>query len=459
MQNNFDQIPVSEKLNERVDQALRLARKRRRRKTLKRTMIGMGSAAAVFAAVLVLGEANPALAGRLPFIGHFFEQVENEVSYKGDFSKDAVRLIAESEEAEERQEPLSEAGKTPYVQKSGGITITVSEITYTKKAAYLAMSVENEEGFPEDFIRSENAENYALDYDILQIVGSGSIEGIEGADVMLGYLEGSFEDTHTFVGIGRIDLSHFYHTPSQEELEAAGLRVEDVAAEEGLDEDALIIGEDGPDEETPERIAEYKQKVKAEFPDADTRIELPDEFTLTLTISNIWGMLSAEKLSSVTYEDEGILKTEETYVPDQKNYSGTWEFCFDIKCDDSKIETVAVNQTNEKGEGIGTVEKSPYEVSATMLLPENALDDSYCLVICDADGDLLDYQGAAADTYQTWGRNTDTVYVYLCDYDEYMNELKGYYWSEDYGEKRATKTFAQLLDERALYGTKVTFEN
>lgn len=52
---------------------------------------------------------------------------------------------------------------------------------------------------------------------------------------------------------------------------------------------------------------------------------------------------------------------------------------------------------------------------------------------------------------------TDKVYVYLCDYVEYMDHLKGYYWSKDYEEKKQTKTFAEYLDEHALFGTEVTF--
>jgi hypothetical protein len=39
-----------------------------------------------------------------------------------------------------------------------------------------------------------------------------------------------------------------------------------------------------------------------------------------------------------------------------------------------------------------------------------------------------------------------------------MDELKGYYWSDDYEEKAKTKTFKQLLDERAVADTEVHFD-
>jgi hypothetical protein len=40
---------------------------------------------------------------------------------------------------------------------------------------------------------------------------------------------------------------------------------------------------------------------------------------------------------------------------------------------------------------------------------------------------------------------------------EYMDELKGYYYSSDYEEKAKEKTFKQLLDERCVYSEKVSF--
>lgn len=41
---------------------------------------------------------------------------------------------------------------------------------------------------------------------------------------------------------------------------------------------------------------------------------------------------------------------------------------------------------------------------------------------------------------------------------KYMDELKGYYFSEDYQEKAKTKTFKQLLDERAVASDTINFE-
>ena len=70
----------------------------------------------------------------------------------------------------------------------------------------------------------------------------------------------------------------------------------------------------------------------------------------------------------------------------------------------------------------------------------------------DADGNLLSANGTSGSAYTVAVQDSDvsSISVYLCDYDEYMDELKGYYFSEDYQEKAKTKTFKQLLDEHAV---------
>ena len=76
----------------------------------------------------------------------------------------------------------------------------------------------------------------------------------------------------------------------------------------------------------------------------------------------------------------------------------------------------------------------------------------------DADGDILDYGSSSnTNTFAIQDRDVSRIDVYICDYVEYMDELKGYYWSEDYESRKKEKTFKQLLDERALYHKEVVF--
>ena len=39
-----------------------------------------------------------------------------------------------------------------------------------------------------------------------------------------------------------------------------------------------------------------------------------------------------------------------------------------------------------------------------------------------------------------------------------MDEIKGYYWSEDYEEKKKVKTYKEYLDERSILHTEVIFD-
>ena len=106
-------------------------------------------------------------------------------------------------------------------------------------------------------------------------------------------------------------------------------------------------------------------------------------------------------------------------------------------------QTVNINRKNENGVGIGSVEKTNFEIKAELLLPENAQPYDYIVAICDADGKRLESQGDNSEVFSTYGRDTQTVYVYVCDYIKYMDELKG----DD-----------RKLAENALFETEVHFK-
>lgn len=415
----FEKISVPENLDAFIDESIDKAvrrKKARRKKKIVGACTGMAAAAAVFSIVCV---SFPSLAAKLPLIGRVFEQVEEQVSYKGDFSKVAKPMAETQENAGE---------SNPYVQTSGGITVTISEAYYNSQALYLAMTIENEEEFPADFIKTENMDGYILDYDTLMLEGTENFSFMEEESFLGTYIEGKFEDPHTFVGIYRVDLSHLTWWPTEEEM-----------AQKGLTEENGNVDTD---------------TIQENFPEAGSTIEVPESFHYSLCISSISQELFGTESKTYTDPDGNEVTLND---PTRKAYEGTWNFELDIELDTSKTQVVEVNETNEEGVGISKVEKTPYEITAQITVPEGKSEADYFLVICDADGDLLDYQGDTTDTYQVYGRNTDTVYVYVCDEMEYLNEIKGYYWSEDYEEKKKTKTFKQYLDEKALYGTEVTF--
>lgn len=466
--NEFDQIPIPENIDDVIDKGVTRAvkiKKRQRRKKFITTTTGIAAAVAVFSLFCV---SNPALAAKIPLIGHIFERVESTVSYKGDFSSTAQVLVTEGAEdtgavteigettegvetegiekqGNEKQEQVQEkaAGESKYIKTSNGLTVTVSEVYYSTKALYLAMSIKNEEEFPADFIRTKNMEDYILDYDTLKLDGTASFSF---SDMDIGpelYIEGQFIDNHTFAGIYRVSLDQFSYYPTDEEIAAKGLDINDYVKDDMSTDEAAL------------KVDEYNLKLKEQFPEIGTPLPVPDNFTYSLNLTDISGELFETEARTVTFPegDTGVI-----YDNLVKRYEGEWNFEFDVSLDTSRTQTVELNDTNAEGLGISKVEKTPYEITAQMIIPSDKLNYDYFLVILDKDGELLDYQGSYADTYQLYGRDTGTVYIYICDYIQYMDEIKGYYWSPDYEEKKKTKTYKQYLDEKSLYHTEVTFQ-
>lgn len=491
--NEFDEIPIPENIDDVIDKGVQRAvkiKKRQRRKKFITTTTGIAAAVAVFSLFCV---SNPALAAKIPLIGHIFERVETTVSYKGDFSSTAQVLVTEgvdaadlktenadleTENAEaettDKNTGITNAGITEndkdgnakskaeagnaengndkkvnkseeskYVKTSNGLTVTVSEVYYSTKALYLAMSIKNEEEFPQDFIRTKNMDDYILDYDVLSLNGTSSFSF---SDIDVGpelYIEGQFIDNHTFAGIYRVPLDQFSDYPTDEEIAATGLDINDYWTD------------DMSTDEAAKKVDEYNLKLKEKFPDIGKPLPIPDSFTYNLNITDISGDLFETKARTVTFPegDTGVV-----YDNLVKKYEGNWDFQFDVALDTSRTSVIELNDTNAEGLGISKIEKTPYEIYAQMIIPSDKLNYDYFLVMLDKDGELMDYQGSFTDTYQLYGRDTSTVYLYICDYIQYMDEIKGYYWSPDYEEKKKTKTYKQYLDEKSLYHTEVSFE-
>ena len=118
-----------------------------------------------------------------------------------------------------------------------------------------------------------------------------------------------------------------------------------------------------------------------------------------------------------------------------------------------------LNDTNDAGIGLKSVIRSPYELTVNELYKEGSNSDCF-MVALDANGNTLPYNESTGNcnNFAIQDRDISTVDIYFLDYVQYMDELKGYYWSDDYEEKAKTRTFKQLLDERAVAGTEVHFD-
>ena len=422
MQNDkFDAIPIPEELNQAVRAGIKEGLRQRRKLCRRRTAFRYRAAAAGILAALCAGmllASNPVLAAKLPLIGRIFSLVQEKVSYKGRFSDDAEIYIkdgsSETPSGSEKHAAPSKsdnmAGKQTenlLVQTSGGLTVTVSETNCSAQALYLALCIENEEAFPADFIKTKNMDGYLPDYDSLSLETNSyyNVPGLTKKDRPAGggyptpyYIEGQFVDDHTFTGIIRVSL----------------------------DEDLRSSAAAGTDT----TLSSDKKNTA-----------LPAEFMYYLEISDIYAdLLQYEETYATDPETHEQVALSE---PLKKHYKGKWNFAIPVSMNKGDAQTVNINRKNENGVGIGSVEKTNFEIKAELLLPENAQPYDYIVAICDADGKRLESQGDNSEVFSTYGRDTQTVYVYVCDYIKYMDELKG----DD-----------RKLAENALFETEVHFK-
>ena len=422
MQNDkFDAIPIPEELNQAVRAGIKEGLRQRRKLCRRRTAFRYSAAAAGILAALCAGmllASNPVLAAKLPLIGRIFSLVQEKVSYKGRFSDDAEIYIkdgsSETPSGSEKHAAPSKsdnmAGKQTenlLVQTSGGLTVTVSETNCSAQALYLALCIENEEAFPADFIKTKNMDGYLPDYDSLSLETNSyyNVPGLTKKDRPAGggyptpyYIEGQFVDDHTFTGIIRVSL----------------------------DEDLRSSAAAGTDT----TLSSDKKNTA-----------LPAEFMYYLEISDIYAdLLQYEETYATDPETHEQVALSE---PLKKHYKGKWNFAIPVSMNKGDAQTVNINKKNENGIGIGSVEKTNFEIKAELLLPEDAKPYDYIVAICDADGKRLESQGDNSEVFSTYGRNTQTVYVYVCDYIKYMDELKG----DD-----------RKLAENALFETEVHFK-
>lgn len=383
---------------------------RKNTKRGKRKFFYMGLAAAFLLAFGFWGFSNPVLAGKIPFLGRIFRMVEKNIGYSGNYSENAIPLadpdsesLKDNADAESTAPDNSGSDNTAsdngaYSQTVNGVTITLSEASYSELALYFSVEIDCEEGFPEDFNWVKNREDYILSYDFLNMTSSQQFDfsqadpALYNTDVLTCTeaeglptpysIEGNYADPHTFLGVIRIDLAMIRQI---------------------LNVDAL-----------------------------------PPKFTYSFTIQKFWHDLNETKEVTATSVDGETITLLDGV---KKYYDGPWSFTIPVTMNPAETQTRELMQANADGIGIASVTKTPYEIKADILLPENADSFDYVVAITDADGEILDSQGEISEIYSVYGRNTDTIHIYVVDYDTFMNECK----AEN----------AYLLPEKALFRTTV----
>ena len=491
-------------------------------KAVYKTALGLTAAAAVFSAVCItnpafaeniplVGNVFKQLGNSLGFYGDYSkyakqltDSTEDARSADADGSQEgsnnSQNVQAEDQNTTENDNSDKTKDNESYSKTVDGTTVTLSEVYCNELAMYLSMTIHTEDKFPDTFIRFDGkpdiklSENSTVKYDYMD----------GKSNLFNAYLDGKMLDDNTYAGVLRIPVedmtvddagwTKFY------EVRNAFFK------EKGIDVDSEDFSFDklaqalGMDEYSDEKLPQVGGPAISDYV---KDIKVPDRFTMELDLKDIVGALPENQdttpdipqdlrdeynqkmaehgistddadYESLTEEQKDLehqFFTEmwneyfERYpeaIEGNNRYNswtlkGDWKFNVDVEKNTSDTVKKDVNVVDENGDGVLSITKTPFEITMKMQDPET----KYVAVMLDANGDILPDGGVAngnADTYAIQDRDVSTVYIYLCDYYEYMDELKGYYWSDNYEEKAKTKTFKQLLDERAVAGTEVHFD-
>ena len=491
-------------------------------KAVYKTALGLTAAAAVFSAVCItnpafaeniplVGNVFKQLGNSLGFYGDYSkyakqltDSTEDARSADADGSQEgsnnSQNVQAEDQNTTENDNSDKTKDNESYSKTVDGTTVTLSEVYCNELAMYLSMTIHTEDKFPDTFITSDGKPNIKLSED-----STVKYDYMDGkSNLFNAYLDGKMLDDNTYAGVLRIPVedmtvddagwTKFY------EVRNAFFK------EKGIDVDSEDFSFDklaqalGMDEYSDEKLPQVGGPAISDYV---KDIKVPDRFTMELDLKDIVGALPENQDTTPDIpqdlrdeynqkmEEHGISTDDSDYeslTEEQKNLEhqfftemwneyyerypeanegdnrynswtlkGDWKFNVDVEKNTSDTVEKDVNVVDENGDGVLSITKTPFEITMKMQDPET----KYVAVMLDANGDILPDGGVAngnAGTYAIQDRDISTVYIYLCDYYEYMDELKGYYWSDDYEEKAKTKTFKQLLDERAVADTEVHFD-
>ena len=498
------------------------AKSHKKFKAVYKTALGLTAAAAVFSAVCItnpafaeniplVGNVFKQLGNSLGFYGDYSkyakqltDSTEDALSADADGSQEGSSNSRNVQVEDQNTTENHNADKTKdnqsYSKTVDGTTVTLSEVYCNEMALYLSMTIHTEDRFPDTFITSDGKPNIKLSEN-----STVKYDYMDGkSNLFNAYLDGKMLDDNTYAGVLRIPVedmtvddagwTKFY------EVRNAFFK------EKGIDVDSEDFSFDklaqtlGMDEYSDEKLPQVGGPAISDYV---KDIKVPDRFTMELDLKDIVGTLPDDQDTTPDIPQDlrdeynqkmaehGISTDDADYeslTEEQKNLEhqfftemwneyferypeanegnnrynswtlkGDWKFNVDVEKNTSDTVKKDVNVVDENGDGVLSITKTPFEITMKMQDPET----KYFAVMLDANGDIMPYGGVAnsnADTYAIQDRDVSTVYIYLCDYYEYMDELKGYYWSDDYEEKAKTRTFKQLLDERAVAGTEVHFD-
>lgn len=423
---------------------------RKKHHYLTRTFAGLAAGAAVFSGICI---ANPAFASKVPLVGHVFEQLGHSLGYSGDYEPYAKPL---QEEAAVTENGTEGQEKNAYTQTVNGVTVELSEIYCNEKAMYLSMVLSSEGKFPDTMVDQFGVPVISL--------GGGSrmtFSYNEDMDTLtVPYLDGKFVDDHTYAGVLRVDLTPTLIRYSEPDTGEA-------TVDSQLESEAISLPENF-------EVKLHIDKLVGNLPESGYP-PMPEDLRQKYEQAMAEHGLSTEESAFADFTDEQkeiekdlrtqMMNAYDEKYPEAKEYpnryenwwfDGSWDFDFKAAVDHSQTQMKEVNTDGKCDIGKIQVTRTPFELNLSYDMNKAK---GYFVTLLDAEGKPLEngHFGGSVDDLAIDGHDVSKVTVYVCDEAEYMDELKGYWYSEDYEEKAGTKTYQELLDERSLFHETVEF--
>ena len=389
----------------------------------------IATSAAIFS---IICTANPALADNIPVVGSVFQTLGKSLGFYGDFKHYAKPLDNNSsKDSSADSDASASSGETNtasdslYSQTQNGTTLTLSEVYCNDSALYLSMTIQTENEFPDCFLDQDQKPIILFGMD--STLNYSFKNTSEDNTLLNAYLDGKQIDSHTYFGVLRLNKEDILTSENESIPDNFNIQL-----------NVKNICGYKPDDSSPEMPQDLKDAYQQAM--AENGLDEANYKNFTEEQQEIEHRLFTEMWNR--YYERYPDATEGLNHYNAWTLEGDWNFSVDVEKNTSDSITKETKAVDSDGNGILSVTKTPFEISL------------------DADGIFLSANGTSGSAYTVAVQDSDvsSISVYLCDYDEYMDELKGYYFSEDYKEKAKTKTFKQLLDEHAVASDTINFK-
>lgn len=202
--------------------------------------------AAIAGAMVIAGSAfcvsNPVLAAKISIVGKIFEQVQNTITFSGNYAKGETLQTGNTESETQLNET--------YTTVSNGVTITASEIYSDGYSIFLTAQIKMEQGGLDNACSYCTSRYGEATSNILYAMGDWSI-GEDGQKIYLNEadFEGNVVDDNTFIGMIKLDKDDYSVENGEVHLRISevGYSMDDMDSENlskyGLNEDGMIEGD------------------------------------------------------------------------------------------------------------------------------------------------------------------------------------------------------------------------